>query len=146
DGKVSMERYRRHLEFLAARGVNGFVPCGTTGEGATLAPDEWRQLIEATCEFARPKGLRVIAGCGGNDTAAVLELITEAKKMGSDAALVVAPYYNKPTQAGLLAHYRLPADRGGLPIVLYNVPSRTSVNLAVETVKQLFGHPRNNGI
>jgi len=88
----------------------------------------------------------VVAGCGGNDTSKVLELVHEAKELGSDAALVVTPYYNKPTQAGLLAHYRFLADRGGLPIVLYNVPGRTGVNLAVETAAQLLEHENIIGI
>src|SRR5690349_8238723 len=95
DGKVSLTRYERHLEFIAARGVHGFVPCGTTGEGATVTTDEWRALVDATCRFAKPRGLKVIAGCGGNATASVLELVVEAKRLECDAALVVTPYYNK---------------------------------------------------
>ncbi len=140
DGKLSLTRYKRHLEFLAGHGVHGFVPCGTTGEASTLRRAEWRELVEATVAFAKPRGLKTIAGCGGNSTSSVLRLIHEANGMGCDAALVVTPYYNKPTQTGLLAHYRYLADYGGLPIVLYNVPSRTSVALEVDTVRQLFEH------
>jgi 4-hydroxy-tetrahydrodipicolinate synthase len=134
------------LEFLASHGVDGFVPCGTTGESTALSPEERRAVIALTREVAKSRGLKTIAGCGGNATASVLALIQEAEELGCDAALVVTPYYNKPTQAGLLAHYRYLADHSRLPILLYNVPSRTGVSLAVETTAKLLEHPGIVGI
>ena len=146
DGKVDVAALKRHLEWCAAAGVHGFVPAGTTGEGSVLDHEERKLVIGTALEVARAHGLKVIAGCGGNHTEKVLGLLQEAKAMGCDAALVVTPYYNKPTQPGLFAHYTYLADRCDLPIVLYNVPGRTSVSLAVETTVELLKHPNIVGI
>lgn len=144
--KLLLPALRAHLESLARAGVHGFVPCGTTGETATLNRVERWEVLSVALEVARREGLKVIAGCGGNNTAAVLELIQEAKELGCDAALVVTPYYNKPTAAGLVAHYRYLADRGGLPILPYNVPGRTNVHLGLDSVREIFDHPQIVGL
>lgn len=145
-GEVCFSSIERHMRSLVSAGVHGFVPCGTTGESATLSPSERTKVIQLAVKIAREHSLKVIAGCGGNNTAAVKLLLDEAAELGADAALVVTPYYNKPTQSGLLAHYRALADHSRIPIFLYNVPGRTSVALAVDTVAQLFQHPNIVGI
>ncbi len=146
DGSFDEKAARNHLEFLASKGVNGFVPCGTTSESPTLSNEERRASIRIAREVADKHGLKVIAGCGGNYTAKVAELLIEAKELGADAALVVSPYYNKPTQAGVLAHFRTLADKSPLPIVLYNIPGRTHVNLSPAVIAQLFAHPNIVGV
>jgi 4-hydroxy-tetrahydrodipicolinate synthase len=145
-GKLSLPRLEAHLERLADAGVDGFVPCGTTGEAATLEAAEQREVISVAVTVARRRKLKVIAGCGGNDTKKVVALVAEAATLQCDGALVVTPYYNKPTAAGLLAHYRAVADDGGLPVFLYNVPGRTNVNLLPPTVAELFAHRNIVGI
>lgn len=145
-GEVDWEKYRELLEWQVACGVQGFVPCGTTGENPTVTPMEWRQLVSVTIEVARAAKLKVIAGCGSNSTQSSLEMVLEAQKLGADAALVVTPYYNKPTQRGLIAHYEFLAKNSRLPLILYNVPGRTNVNLTAETVTALFRHPQIIGI
>jgi len=146
NGKVDVAALKKHLEWLADAGVDGFVPAGTTGEGSVLTADEWKTVVTTTLEIARKRKLKVIAGCGGNHTEKVRGLLLEAQNLGCDAALVVTPYYNKPTPRGLLAHYRFLAENTQIPIVLYNVPGRTSVNLPVETALELFEHSRIVGI
>lgn len=140
NGKVSLSAYEKLLKKLASEKVSGFVPCATTGEGPTLENEERKSLVSLAVSVAKDKGLKTIAGCNGNDTKKVIQLTEEAAELGCDAALVVTPYYNKPTQAGLVAHYRAVADRSPIPVVLYNVPGRTSVNLLPETVETLFAH------
>lgn len=137
---VDLKSFENHCSWLLDSGVDGLVPCGTTGEGPTLNAEERKQLIEISVKLAQRKGKKVIAGCGGNNTESVLKLILDACNQGVDAVLVVTPYYNKPTQEGLLAHYRYLADRSPRPIFLYNVPSRTGVNLLPETVRLLWDH------
>ncbi len=146
DGKLDLPALKAHLSYLSDSGVQGFVPCGTTGESPTLSREERRQLIEASLAEARPKGLSVVAGCGGNSTASVLELLKEAEEMGVDGTLVVTPYYNKPTPAGLLAHYETLADQAQKPLILYHVPGRTGVSMPLATVARLFAHPRIGGM
>lgn len=146
EGSLSLQTLRAHLDFLLDAGVHGFVPCGTTGEGPVLSRAERHAVIQLTKEVAERKKLPVIAGCGGNDTNHVLELLKEAEEMKCDAALVVTPYYNKPTQAGLLAHYTKLADRSRIPLVLYDVPGRTGVALAPETSAKLLEHRNIVGI
>lgn len=141
-GELDLVALKAHLQFLVQAGVHGFVPCGTTGEASVLSRDERTKVLELTLEVANAHGRKVIAGCGGNATASVLELVKEAKGMGCDAALVVTPYYNKPTQRGLIAHFEAIAEGSSFPIVLYNVPGRTSVNLSPETAIRLFQHPQ----
>lgn len=136
-GAVDEARMRALLERQIAGGVRLLVPCGTTGEGATLTDDEQRRVIALTVEVARGRA-RVIAGVGSNSTAVTVERARAAKAAGSDAVLVVAPYYNKPTQAGLTAHFTAVAEAvPGLPVVLYNVPGRTASNVAAGTTLQL---------
>ncbi|MBI1859807.1 MAG: 4-hydroxy-tetrahydrodipicolinate synthase [Deltaproteobacteria bacterium] len=136
----------RHLSWLAGAGVAGFVPCGTTGEAPTLTEGERDEIILLSLGVARDRGLKVIAGCGSNSTEAARRQVLRARELGCDAALVVTPYYNKPTQPGLDAHYRCLADASDLPIVLYNVPSRTGVNLLPDTTRNLLLHPNIVGL
>jgi 4-hydroxy-tetrahydrodipicolinate synthase len=136
-GAVDEARYRALVERQLAGGVALLVPCGTTGEAATLAPEEQERLIRLTMELARGRA-RVIAGVGSNATAATIERARAAQRSGADAVLVVAPYYNKPTQAGLLAHFHAVAEAvGELPVVLYNVPGRTASNITAATTLAL---------
>lgn len=137
DGAVDMERFRALVERQIAGGVSLLVPCGTTGESATMTEEEDREVIEATIEVARGRA-RVIAGTGSNSTAAAVEYSLAARDLGADAVLVVAPFYNKPTQAGLYEHFRTIAEAvNDLPLMLYNVPGRTSSNIAAATVLKL---------
>lgn len=146
DGSLDLGHYRQHLAYLVEAGVHGLVPCGTTGEGPTLTRQERVQLIEACLEAASRKNIEVIAGCGSNSTASARELIAEAEGLGVDGTLIVTPYYNKPTAAGVLAHYLHLADHAQKPIVLYHVPSRTHVNIPLDVIARLFEHPQIAGI
>ena len=136
-GEVDEARFRALLERQIAGGVRLLVPCGTTGEGATLDPREHERLIALTVDVARRRA-RVIAGVGSNATAVTIERARAARGAGADAILVVAPYYNKPTQAGLVAHFRAVAEAvEDLPVVLYNVPGRTASNITAATTLTL---------
>lgn len=139
-GSLDESALERMLEHLLHGGVAGIVPAGTTGEGATLRPEERRVLISRTVAAARGRAF-VVPGTGSNDTRQTIEMTQEAKELGADGALVVTPYYNKPTQEGLLAHFRAVADSVALPLMLYNVPSRTAVSLTPGTIRQLADHP-----
>ncbi len=143
---VDFDALSGHYEFLMQSGVDGLVPCGTTGEGPTLNKEERYKIIELSVQAAKAHSKKVIAGCGSNNTVASLEMIEDAAKAGAHAALVVTPYYNKPMQAGLIAHYQYLAERTPLPLVLYNVPGRTNVNIQPETAAELFKHPKVVGI
>lgn len=145
-GQVCYASLEKLFRRLASEGVSGFVPCATTGEGPVLSDSERNEILKLAVSVSKEKGLLTIAGCNSNDTAKVVKLVDEAVELGCKAALVVTPYYNKPTQAGLIAHYRHIADRSPLPIVLYNVPGRTAVNLLPETALELFAHPKIIGI
>ncbi len=136
DGSVDHGLLERHLEAQIDGGVEFLVPCGTTGEGATLTPEEQRQIIGATVEWADGRAA-VMAGAGTNDTRAALELAQGAADVGADAILSVSPYYNKPTPAGLFAHYAALAEAVDLPIFVYNVPGRTASNITPETLLRL---------
>ncbi|HEY8635701.1 MAG TPA: 4-hydroxy-tetrahydrodipicolinate synthase [Candidatus Limnocylindrales bacterium] len=146
DGALDEAALRRLVRWQILAGIDGLVPCGTTGESPTLSEAERERLIEATVEIAteRPSGarVRVIAGTGTNDTAATVRATRRAAELGADAALVVAPYYNRPDGRMLEAHYRAVADDGDLPIVVYNVPSRTGTNVDADTFLRLADHPR----
>lgn len=135
-GAVDEAAFRKLIEFQIAGGTSGIVPCGTTGESATLSYEEHHRVIELAIESAAGR-IPVIAGTGSNSTAETIELTKHAEKAGADAALLITPYYNKPTQQGLYEHYRTVASETGLPIVLYNVPGRTGVNMLPETVARL---------
>ena len=140
-GRVAEDTFRDFVEWQIAEGSNALVPCGTTGESATLSRDEHRAVIALTVEVAKGRA-PVIAGCGSYSTAAAIELVRAAADAGADAALVVVPYYNKPSQAGLAAHFTAIADASPLPIVVYNVPSRTVADIAVDTLAKIAKHPK----
>ena len=140
NGQLDEEAYRELIEFQIQGGIHGIVPCGTTGESATLSHTEHKRVVE-TCIDQVKKRVVVIAGTGSNNTAESLELTKHAQEAGADAALMITPYYNKPTQEGLYQHFKTIADRTRIPIVVYNVPSRTSVNLLPETVARLGEFP-----
>lgn len=139
DGSVDYVRYRELIEFQIENGIDGIVPVGTTGESPTLDNGEHMKVIEATVAAVHRRAL-VIAGTGANSTAEAVELTKLAKELGVDATLQVTPYYNKPNQEGLYRHFSTVADIG-LPVVLYNVPGRTSREIAIETVARLATHP-----
>jgi 4-hydroxy-tetrahydrodipicolinate synthase len=145
DGRVDEFKLRELVEFQIAGGTNGLVPCGTTGEAATMTEDEQFRVIEVVIQQAKGR-VPIIAGTGTNDTAKTIKFTKHAKELGADAALVVSPYYNKPTPEGLYQHYRAIAERGGLPIVLYNVPGRTASNMMPETVIRISKVPGVVGI
>jgi 4-hydroxy-tetrahydrodipicolinate synthase len=136
NGRVDEETYRRLIEFQIRNGTSAIVPCGTTGESATLSFEEHHRVIQITVEAVR-KRVPVIAGAGGNSTSEAIELTAHAKKVGADATLQVAPYYNKPTQEGLYRHFKAIAKAVPLPQVLYNIPGRTGVNMLPATVARL---------
>ena len=138
-GRDNEAAFRDLVEWQIDEGSNGLVPCGTTGEAATLSTDEHRRVIEITVEVARGR-VPVIAGCGSNNTAHAIELTRAAKEAGADAALHVPPYYNRPNQDGIYAHLAAVADLG-IPVVLYNVPARTVTDIAVETMGRLSRLP-----
>jgi 4-hydroxy-tetrahydrodipicolinate synthase len=136
-GAVDEGKLRDFIDFQIKGGVKILIPCGTTGESATMSEEEDRRVIGITVEAARGRA-RVIAGTGSNSTASSVEYARAARDLGVDGVLVVAPYYNKPTQAGLYEHFKAVAEAvKGLPVVLYNVPGRTSSNIAAETVIRL---------
>jgi 4-hydroxy-tetrahydrodipicolinate synthase len=141
DGAVDLPRLRELVSWLIAEGLDALVPCGTTGETATLSPAEDAEVIRATLEVAKGK-VPVIAGAGSNSTHEAIQAVKTARELGADAALVVTPYYNKPTQEGLFRHYAAVAEATRFPIVAYNVPGRTAVDLLPETTARLVkaGH------
>jgi 4-hydroxy-tetrahydrodipicolinate synthase len=145
NGQLDEEAYRQLIEFQIKGGIHGIVPCGTTGESATLSHAEHKRVVEICIDQVK-KRVVVIAGTGSNNTAESLELTQHAEKAGADAALMITPYYNKPTQEGLYQHYKTVASQTKIPIVVYNVPSRTSVNLLPETVARLAEMPTIVGI
>jgi 4-hydroxy-tetrahydrodipicolinate synthase len=136
DDKIDAPAYRRLIEFQIESGTSGIVPCGTTGESATLTHAEHAELIRLTMELVGGR-VPVIAGTGSNSTREALGLTAEAQKAGADAALLITPYYNKPSQQGLYEHYKAIAEAVDIPLVLYNVPGRTGVSLAPTTVFRL---------
>jgi 4-hydroxy-tetrahydrodipicolinate synthase len=146
DGALDDASFRRLVRWQILAGIDGLVPCGTTGESPTLTTEERLRLIAITIETAaeRPSRHRVtvVAGTGTNDTAATIRATRRAAELGADAALVVAPYYNRPDARMLFAHFTAVADEGDLPIVVYNVPSRTGSNVDPDTFLRLAEHPR----
>src|SRR5579871_6477709 len=135
-GALDEDAFVALVERQIAGGVHGLVPVGTTGETSTLSHEEHRRVVQLCVETARRR-VPVIAGAGSNSTAEAIELTRHAKEVGADAALVVTPYYNRPSQEGLYRHYAALAEAVDLPIVVYNVPSRTSVDIANETLQRL---------
>jgi 4-hydroxy-tetrahydrodipicolinate synthase len=145
NGEIDEESLRELVEFQIENGTDGIVPCGTTGEASTLDYDEHDRVIEIVVQQAK-KRVPVIAGTGSNSTKEAIEITEHAKKVGADGALLVTPYYNKPTQEGLYRHYKTVAESVALPQILYNVPGRTSVNMLPETVARLADIPNIVGI
>jgi 4-hydroxy-tetrahydrodipicolinate synthase len=145
DGAVDEAALRALARWQIEEGTSGLVPCGTTGEGATVSGDEHFRIVRACVEEARGR-VPVVAGCGSNDTRKTIENVQRAKEAGADAALVVTPYYNKPTPEGLFRHFEAVARQGGLPVVLYNVPSRTSVDMLADTVARCATLPGIIGV
>ena len=144
-GKVDYKDLARMIDFQLEGGVDALVTCGTTGEPSTMSDDEHREVIEFTVKYVNGR-VPVIAGCGSNDTAYALDLCKCACESGADAMLVVTPYYNKATQKGLVQMYTKIADASEKPIIIYNVPSRTGVNIEPATYKVLADHPNIVGI
>ena len=140
-GRVAEDTFREFVEWQIAEGSNALVPCGTTGEVPTLTADDHRQVIAAAVEVSNGR-VRVIAGCGTYSTEHSIERCRVAADLGADAVLAVVPYYNKPSQAGLAAHFTALADASPIPIVVYNVPSRTVADISVETLGQIAKHPK----
>lgn len=145
NGDIDFPAFEALVDWQIASGSSALVPVGTTGEAPTLSIDEHHAVIRA-CIRAAAGRVPVIAGCGSNDTRTALDHLARAADAGADAALVVTPYYNRPSQDGLIRHYEMLADASRLPILLYTVPGRTGVNLAVETVARLAQHPMVVGI
>ncbi len=145
DGAVDEDAFARFVDWQIGQGTNGIVPVGTTGESPTLSHAEHVRVVEIAVEAAAGR-VPVIAGAGSNSTAEAIALTRQAKEAGADAALVVTPYYNKPTQAGLELHYRAIADAVELPVVIYNIPSRSIVDMSVETMARLAKHPNIVGV
>jgi len=144
-GRLDEEAYRQLIDWQIQQGVQGIVPCGTTGESATLSHEEHGRVIDIAVDEARGR-VPVIAGTGSNSTAEAIQLTRHAKEAGADGALLITPYYNKPTQEGLYRHYKAVADEAKFPIILYNVPGRTGVNLLPDTVARLSETPEVVGI
>lgn len=136
-GEVDTDAFRRLVEWQIDQGTHGLVPCGTTGESPTLDHDEHKRVVELCIETAAGR-VPVIAGTGSNSTAEAIELTRHAKTAGADAALLVTPYYNKPTQEGLYLHFKAVADSADIPIVIYNIPGRSVVDMSVATMARLF--------
>ncbi|PVA06326.1 4-hydroxy-tetrahydrodipicolinate synthase [Thalassorhabdomicrobium marinisediminis] len=138
DGKLDLDTLKKLVDWHVEQGSNGFVPVGTTGESPTLTHEEHDQVVETVVAAANGR-VPVIAGAGSNNTTETVRLVKAAKAAGADAALVVTPYYNKPTQRGLIAHFTAAADCG-LPIIIYNIPGRCMVDMSPETMGELAQH------
>jgi 4-hydroxy-tetrahydrodipicolinate synthase len=144
-GAVDEKAFQEFVEWQIAEGVHGLVPCGTTGESPTLSHTEHNRVIDLCVEVARGR-VPVMAGTGSNSTEEAIMTTQHAKQAGADAALIVAPYYNKPTQEGLFQHFKAIHDAVDIPIVLYNVPGRTVVNISDDTIARLAELPRIVGL
>ncbi len=137
NNKLDVDNYIELIHFHIKNGTNGLVPAGTTGESPTLTHEEHEKVIELCIKEAKGK-IPVIAGTGSNSTAEAISLTKHAEKVGADGALIVTPYYNKPTQEGLYQHYKAINDNCGIPIIIYNIPSRSVIDMTVETMTRLF--------
>ncbi len=140
-GRVAEDTFSQFVEWQIAEGSDALVPCGTTGESPTLNRDEHREVIAHAVRISNGR-VPVIAGCGSYSTEAATEMVRAAADVGADAVLVVVPYYNKPSQEGIAAHFTAIAEASPLPIVVYNVPSRTVADISVETLGKISAHPR----
>ena len=137
NGAIDQQAFRGLVEWQIAEGTNGLVPVGTTGESPTLSHDEHKQVVEWCVGQAKGR-VPVIAGAGSNSTREAIELAEHAEEAGADAVLVVTPYYNKPTQEGLYQHFKAINDAIGIPIMIYNIPARSVIDMSVDTMKRLF--------
>ena len=144
-GDVDYAALARIIEQQYAGGTAALIVCGTTGEGATLSPAEHEALFRFAADRSAGR-MKIVAGIGSNDTAAALDMAKRAEQSGADGLLMVTPYYNKTTQAGLVEHFTYVADRSALPLIVYNVPSRTGVGIAPETYALLADHPNINAV
>ena len=145
DGQVDEPKLRELVEFHVANGTDAIIPCGTTGESPTLSHDEHKHVVEVVIEAARGR-VPVVAGTGSNSTAEAIDLTAHAKKAGAAGALVVNPYYNKPTQEGLYRHFKAIAEGVDIPILVYNIQSRTAVNVETDTLARLAKIPNIVGV
>jgi 4-hydroxy-tetrahydrodipicolinate synthase len=145
DGNIDADALRSHVDRQIAGGIDGLVPCGTTGEASTLSHDEHVEVVRIVVEHSAGR-VPVIAGSGSNSTSEAMELTRRVKEVGADGALMITPYYNKPTQAGLVAHFTAVANEVDIPIILYNVPGRTGINMQPETVGTLSAVPNIVGL
>src|SRR6266513_5721246 len=137
NGSLDETAFRGLVDWQIAEGTRGLVPVGTTGESPTLSHDEHRRVVEWCVEQANRR-VPVIAGAGSNSTAEAIEFARHAEKAGADAVLIVTPYYNKPTQEGLYQHFKAINDAIGIPILIYNIPARSVIDMSVDTMKRLF--------
>ena len=144
-GAFDEEAYRALIEWQIASGTHGFAPVGTTGEGPTLSHDEHNRVVEA-CIAQVAGRAAVIAGAGSNNTAEALDLARHAERVGADGVLVVTPYYNKPSQEGLYRHFKAINDAVGIPIIIYNIPPRSVVDMSIDTMKRLYELPNIAGV
>ena len=142
DGRVDEAKLRELVEFHVSNGTDGLIPCGTTGESPTLTHEEHKRVVEVVIEAARQR-IPVVAGTGSNSTAEAIELTRHAERAGARGALVVNPYYNKPTQEGLYRHFRAVAESVGIPILTYNIQGRTAVNVETATMARLARDCKN---
>jgi 4-hydroxy-tetrahydrodipicolinate synthase len=145
NGKVDEKGFQDFVAWQIAQGTNGLVPCGTTGESPTLSHEEHERVVELCIEVARGR-VPVMAGTGSNSTAEAISLTRHAKAAGADAALVVCPYYNRPTQEGLYQHFRAIHDAVDLPLFIYNIPGRSAVDMSVATMARLAELPNIAGV
>lgn len=146
DGKIDFDSLRKIIRFQVENGVSGIVPCGSTGEASSLSREEYLAVIRTAIDEAAGR-TQILAGAGGNNTAATVELVREVAALRPDAILSVVPCYNKPTQAGLKAHFKTVAEAAGdIPVVLYNIPGRTGVNMQPDTIAELAQIPNIIGV
>ena len=144
NNQVDEPAFQSLVQDLAGRGVRGFVPLGTTGESPTVSAEERRRIIKLCVEAAGDTS--VAPGCGSNSTEHTIQMVREAAGLGASGAMIVVPYHNRPTQEGLLAHFKTVADSTDLPLMIYNIPSRTGVNMLPETIEKLADHPNIDGV
>ena len=145
DGSIDEKAFAEFVDWQIREGTDGLVPVGTTGESPTLSHDEHKRVVEITIEVAKGR-VPVIAGAGSNSTEEAIDLTRHARKAGADAALIVTPYYNKPTQEGMYLHFTAIADAVDLPIIIYNIPPRSVIDMSVETMARLARHRNIVGV